>query len=402
MNVYMTRQPIFDRDGSVFAYELLFRERDGGGAPDEDDEIGENVFTDELFGVYVMNITGGEKAVIRFTDELIRKGAPRRFAPDSIAIEVTEKQLETEWVLEAITSLKESGYHIVLDEFDFANANKDLLSLVNVVKIDIKAPRETITEAEKLCYSTKTQLLAKNANTNSDFEHAVRLGCKFLQGYFYARSSVMSGDSIRPLPVNLLEVMRLMAQPEPEIQDIVDVMSRDAALCQKILKLINSVYFGVSNRVSSINQAILILGLDYLREWVYLMGMQKISQNDCVEVMRLALLIAKLCRTLSGLIPEAAGNGDAFYLMGLLSMIVLSSDRDLARALDEFPLANDIKKGLLRCGGVYSDVFEMSLSYVDGRWDEFEYTARKYGFSIDEVSDKFIEHLKEIGKMNMS
>lgn len=400
MNIYFTRQPIFVRDGTVLAYEMLYRSRgeenNAEGASTNDTE------EPSFFGIDVMSITGDEKVVINFTDDLMRKGVPETFSPDVLDVLVMADRAEEEWICEKIKSLKESGYKIVLDGFDHTDSYNKLFALADVIGIDIKAPKEQLKEAEELCYRSNKQLFARNVNTNSDFEYAVRMGCKYLQGYFYARSSAVAGGSVKPIPANLIEVMHLMAQPEPEIKDIVDVMSRDAALCQKILKLINSVYFGVSHRVSSINQAILILGLDYLREWVYLMGMQKISQNDTVEVMRLALLIAKFCRGISSLIPETADKGDATYLMGLLSMIVLSSDRDLAQALDEFPLTNEIKKGLLRCGGTYSDIFEMALLYVDGKWDNFEEIAEKYGLDLDKVSDMFLRYAHEIGSMNMS
>lgn len=400
MDVYITRQPIFVRDGSVLAYEMLYRSRGEKNSAESASENGAE--EPSFFGVDVMSITGDEKVVINFTDELIKQGVPRTFSPDVLDVMVSADRADNEWICETVKALKESGYKIVLDGFDHSDAYAKLFALADVIGIDIKAPKELLKEAEDMCYRSNKQLFARNVNTNSDFEYAVRMGCKYLQGYFYARSSAVAGGSVKPIPANLIEVMHLMAQPEPEIKDIVDVMSRDTALCQKILKLINSVYFGVSHRVSSINQAILILGLDYLREWVYLMGMQKISQNDSVEVMRLALLIAKFCRGLSGLIPETADKGDAVYLMGLLSMIVLSSDRDLAQALDEFPLTNDIKKGLLRCGGTYSDIFEMALLYVDGKWEGFESFAEKYSIDIDKVSDMFIQYAHEIGSMNMS
>lgn len=398
MNVFMTRQPIFYRDGSTYAYEVLYRnaEEKEAGVSEESTE------TDGFFGIDVLGITGGEMVFINFTDELIAKNVPWTFSPEMLVVEISAELAGNKPIVDAMKALKEHGYSIAVDGFSSSDEYKELFSLADIIKLDIKAPKELIDAASNMCYRANKPMLAKNTNTNAEFEQAVRMGFKYLQGYFYARSSVLSGGTLQPLPVNLIEAMRLMAQPEPEIKDIVDVMSRDAALCQKILKLINSVYFGVSHRVSSINQAILILGLDYLREWVYLMGMQKISQNDCIEVMRLALLIAKFCRGLSELIPGEEKSGEAFYLMGLLSMIVLSSDRALAQALDEFPLTNDIKKGLLRCGGVYSDVFEMALSYVDGRWDDFGSIAAKYSMNIEDINEMFLKSMQEIGMMNMS
>lgn len=404
MNVYMTRQPIFGRYGNVVAYELLYRgsSEKNRAASVPEDESDEQGYTNDLFGLDMKSILSGAKLYINFTDELIIQGAPRRFSPEVLDVGISAKQLKNAGILETVKALKESGYLIVLNDLDYTEENKELLMLSDIAVLDIKAPQQSLEFASAMCRSLDKVIFAKNVNTNVDFEYARKLGCTYMQGYFYTRSSVSTSRSAQPLPVNLVQAMQLMAQPDPEINDIVDVMSRDAVLCQKILKLINSVYFGVSNKVSSINQAILILGLDYLREWVYLMGMQKISQNDNTEVMRLSLLIAKFCRGLSELIPETADNGDAFYLMGLLSMIVLSSDRALAQALDEFPLANEIKKGLLRCGGTYSDVFEMALSYVDGRWDSFNEAAAKYGLDTNKTNDIFVHCMQEIGKLNMS
>lgn len=403
MNVYMARQPIFDHDGSVYAYELLYRsngeENTYNGV--SGDESTADVITNAFFGLDVKNIIGGSKAFINFTGNLIKRGVPKMISPEILVVEVLENQLADEEILDAVQDLKERGYMIALDDFEYSGAYNDLFALGDLVKIDFRTPQKSIEETAYVCRYSNKLMLAEKIETKSEFEYAKKLGCTYMQGYYFARPAIMSGSSIQPLPVNLMEVMQLMAQPEPEIRDIVEVMSRDTAMCQRILRLINSVYFGISNKVSSINQAILILGLDYLREWVYLMGMQKITQNDSVEVMKMALLLAKFCRRLSELIPEAADQGDSFYLMGLLSMIVFSGDRALAQALDEFPLTNDIKKGLLRRGGTYSDVFEMAINYVEGKWDEYEEIAEKYRLNSNEVSDLFIQCTGEIEKLNM-
>lgn len=404
MNVYMARQPILDHDGNVYAYELLYRSNGSENAYNglSGDESTADVINNAFFGLDIKNVIGGAKAFINFTGDLIKRGVPKMISPEILVVEVLENQLADEEILDAVQDLKERGYMIALDDFEYSGAYNDLFALGDLVKIDFRTPQRSIEETAYVCRYSNKLMLAEKVETQAEFEYAKKLGCTYMQGYFFARPSIMSGSSVQPLPVNLMEVMQLVAQPEPEIRDIVDVMSRDTAMCQRILRLINSVYFGMSNKVSSINQAILILGLDYLREWVYLMGMQKITQNDNVEVMKIALLMAKFCRKLSELIPEAEGQGESFYLMGLLSMIVFSGDRALAQALDEFPLTNDIKKGLLRRGGVYSDVFEMAWAYLDGKWDEYDELADRYHLNSDEVSDLFVECTKEIDKLNMA
>ncbi len=234
-----------------------------------------------------------------------------------------------------------------------------------------------------------------------EYEYAKRLGCTFTQGYYFARPTIMTKSSVAPLTVNFMQVMQLVSQEEPEISDIVEVISRDTAMCQRLLRLINSVYFGVRNRVSSINQALVILGLDYLREWVYLMGMQRITRNDNVEMMRLSLLMAKFCRKLSLMIPDAKKDADAFYLMGLLSMLDHCGASNLERTLQDFPLTDEIKNGLLGRGGVYSDVYNLAYSYEKGNWENVDRIALLYNLDKSRISDAFVQCVKESEDLKM-
>lgn len=403
MDVFIARQPIFDCNDDVYAYELLYRkngnENEYNGS--SGDESTADVITNAFFGLDVKNIIGGAKAFINFTGNLIKRGVPKMISPEILVVEVLENQLADEEILDAVQDLKERGYMIALDDFEYSGAYNDLFFLGDLVKIDFRTSQKSIEETAYVCRYSNKLMLAEKVETQAEYEYAKKLGCTYMQGYYFARPSIMSGNSVQPLPVNLMNIMRLIADPNIDISEIVEVMSRDTALCQRILRLINSVYFGMSNKVSSINQAIMIMGLDYLREWIYLMGMQKITQNDNVEVMRLALLMAKFCKKISELIPDAAPKSDSFYLMGLLSMLVFSGERALAQALDEFPLTNDIKKGLLRRGGIFSDVFEMALAYIEGKWDEYDDVASKYNLNSDVVSDMFVESTKEIEKLNM-
>ena len=403
MDVFIARQPIFDCNDDVYAYELLYRkngnENEYNGS--SGDESTADVITNAFFGLDVKNIIGGAKAFINFTGNLIKRGVPKMISPEILVVEVLENQLADEEILDAVQDLKERGYMIALDDFEYSGAYNDLFFLGDLVKIDFLTSQKSIEETAYVCRYSNKLMLAEKVETQAEYEYAKKLGCTYMQGYYFARPSIMSGNSVQPLPVNLMNIMRLIADPNIDISEIVEVMSRDTALCQRILRLINSVYFGMSNKVSSINQAIMIMGLDYLREWIYLMGMQKITQNDNVEVIRLALLMAKFCKKISELIPDAAPKSDSFYLMGLLSMLVFSGERALAQALDEFPLTNDIKKGLLRRGGIFSDVFEMALAYIEGKWDEYDDVASKYNLNSDVVSDMFVESTKEIEKLNM-
>lgn len=386
MDVYVTRQPVFDRNGNLFAYNLPYRENDAGTGK-------------ALLKADPESIVGTVKAFMFFDLDKIVFGIPQKMSPETLVAVISANMPENAEAINQLGIMRSGGYSVALEGLTEPEPENELLKLCDIVIIDIAS--EGAPEMIKQCKALGKQILARNVETAEQLESAKKLGCDYFLGFFYARFGEGSKREIQPLPANLVEVMGLMANPEPEIRDIVEAMSRDTAMCQKILRLINSVYFGVSNSVSSINQAILILGLDYLREWVYLMGMQKLTQNDNTETIKLALLLAKFCRTLSGFIPVMEDKGDSFYLMGLLSMLVFSGEKSLEASLDEFPLSNEIKKGLLRRGGTYSDVLEMALAFADGNWERFEALAGRFDLDLPEAGDKLTAALWEIGELKL-
>ncbi len=403
MDVYLARQPIFDTDNQVYGYELLYRSngQQNNYTGENGDESTADVVTNAFFGLDIREVIGGGKAFINFTGNLLKRGVPKMISPDIVVVEVLENLMIDDELVEACQDLKERGYTLALDDFEYNNTYSDLFQLGDIVKIDFRIPHQKIEETAYVCRYCNKIMLAEKIETAEEYEYAKRLGCTFTQGYYFARPTILSRDSVVPLTTNFMQIMELVSQPEPEISDIVEVISRDTAMCQRLLRLINSVYFGVKNRVSSISQALVILGLDYLREWVYLMGMQRITRNDNVEVMRLSLVIAKFCRSLAMMIPEASRNADSFYLMGLLSMLDHCKTADLERKLNEFPITEDIKGGLLGRDGIYSDVYRLALSYESGNWDMVDKIASLYNLNSSAISDLFVKCVKESEALRM-
>ena len=133
---------------------------------------------------------------------------------------------------------------LALDDFEYDSSYSQLFELGDIVKIDFRTPQKSIEETAYICRYSNKVMLAEKIETREEFEWAKRLGCSFMQGYFFAKPMIMSKNSLTPLPVNFMRVMQLISQPEPEFSDIVDVISCDTAMCQRLLRLINSVYFG--------------------------------------------------------------------------------------------------------------------------------------------------------------
>lgn len=70
------------------------------------------------------------------------------------------------------------------------------------------------------------------------------------------------------LPQVITTLMTLLDDPKSSVRDINNIMGKDQALVAKILKLVNSAFYAIPTRVSSISQAIAILGFKTVKSIV--------------------------------------------------------------------------------------------------------------------------------------
>lgn len=70
---------------------------------------------------------------------------------------------------------------------------------------------------------------------------------------------------IATLPEITLKIVELVESPKSTAQDLHKVISNDPALCSRILKVVNSSFYGLPGQIGSINRAIVMLGLNAVK-----------------------------------------------------------------------------------------------------------------------------------------
>lgn len=390
LNCLLTRVPVYHGDGGLYAYEIKYRRLEGS----------ESSGSGGFFGVDLQRVCGGAKALVELSRDLIKNGVLAGFSADNVVAVISGRDILSDRdAVEACRDLKRKGYSFALDDFKRGRGFEEMLELCDIVMLDFVNPLTAQESAAYICGFTNKSILAKSISSRGNFENAKRIGCSYVQGDFFLKPQ-RDLRNLQPLPISIAKAMKIMSKPESDVDEITEVLSQDTAVCQKILRLINSAYFGVTNKISSIGQAIIVLGLDYLREWIYMLAIQHISQNENSELMRLALITAKFCRMLAGEIPGAKNDTEAFYLMGLMSVLVFSNDRLLTSALAELPLTDEIKNGILRKSGLYGDVFGMAVDFCMGKWEHFSALAAALGIDPLKAADMFVAAIEESDRVD--
>src|SRR3712207_7229523 len=123
--VFLARQPIFDRHRRLAGYELLFRGGDEqaaviSNADDATSKVAMNTLTE--FGLE--RVVGPHRAWVNVTRSFILEGLPSALPAKRTALELLENQDVDEALLAELRELRSRGYPIVLDDFVFEPARE--------------------------------------------------------------------------------------------------------------------------------------------------------------------------------------------------------------------------------------------------------------------------------------
>jgi len=98
-------------------------------------------------------------------------------------------------------------------------------------------------------------------------------------------SKILHGIAIPPQPQILADLSLEMAMPGFALNDLADIIAKDIGLSGRLLKLVNSPFFGLSNKITSVQQATNLLGLNSVTNLINAVSVQDVMPHDDVELM---------------------------------------------------------------------------------------------------------------------
>ncbi|HEX3031629.1 MAG TPA: HDOD domain-containing protein [Bacillota bacterium] len=394
MEVFVARQPIFDKKLQVFAYELLYRigmenhfsEHDGDRATSE-------VIANSFLLIGTQNLTVGKRAFINFTHNLIMNQTPMLLPREQIAVEILESVTPCQELIHVCRQLKDEGYMLVLDDFVFREEFLPLIELADIVKVDfLSTPVETRQNLIRNFRSEKTKFLAEKLENRGSYELALEMGYDYFQGNFFAVPDIMTGKEVPGYKINYLRMLREVHRPEVTFEVLENIVKRDISLSFKLLTYINSAAFGVRCKIKSLKQALVMLGFDELKKWISIAALKSLGEDRPNEV-----FISSLVRARFGeLVAEKMNSPHSsdIFLMGMLSRIDVFINREISEVVEDLPISDEIKKVLSGQQGEFSQIFQLVVTYEQGEWDRVEELARDLRLCHGLLPELFLDAVK--------
>jgi EAL and modified HD-GYP domain-containing signal transduction protein len=350
--VFLARQPIVDRDQAIAGYELLYPMYEAdpplGEVADEEALATARVAVNALSDIGLDRLVSESRAWINISPGFVRLGLTRNLPPERVVLQLPGPLFADGSMLELVAELRRSGYRLALSEFRYAPELDRLLEMVDMVKLDIVAlgAREIARHSFQLArYGVK--LVAEKVETIEDFKLAVAAGADLFQGYFFCHPQMITGRVVAPSRLALMRLAAALRDPEIELHDLERLIAGDVALSYRLLKYINSAYFGLRGQISSIQQAVALLGIERLRDWATLTVFEKLGDKPR-ELFVTALIRAHFCQQ-AGRAQD--GSPAERFTLGLFSVLDALNDTPMRTALEGLPITSSMRGALIEHTG---------------------------------------------------
>lgn len=368
----VARQPIYGTAMTVMAYELQYADSGSGGPPSngaKEDAL--RMLADAALDIGLDRLAGNLPVYMGYPRELLMAEEPLSLHPDRVIIQIPGKLPADQKVLRGIRSLRERGHHIALDDYSPQVTQATLLDLVDIIKVPLAdfEPAQLERLAPELI-QRGVKLIATSVATIEQFEQASQLGFDGFQGNFLTRPQQFHSQRA---PRNGFATLRLVAtvqNPECTMREVELMISQDLSMSYRVLRCINSSFYNLPQKVESIRQALVLLGMDNLRQLCSLAALQQLENRPpslFVTAMARAHMCEQLAR-LAGQTPTAS-----YFITGLFSMLDVLMGMPMAKIVDELPLAPAVENALVTGDGDPGAALACAKAYESATWIHARY-----------------------------
>jgi len=137
-------------------------------------------------------------------------------------------------------------------------------------------------------------------------------------------------ENLPTIPPILRKILTVIEDPRVSLQKITEFVSSDPILTARILKMVNSPVYGFPGRISSVNHAMVILGLNAVKGLLLGVSVFDIMKKSMVGLWEHSLSTAIFARIISNKkempSPEEISIGGLLHDIGKVIMIIAFKD----------------------------------------------------------------------------
>jgi EAL and modified HD-GYP domain-containing signal transduction protein len=363
--VAVVRHPIADARNNVIGYELRFGGSIDLGDPAMDAKATSALLVDAFGDIGLEQLAGRHPAWVTIARNFLIEIGPPPVRPDRAVLQISAYQAQDD-LLAVLQQLGRSGYTIALDDYDGRGDLGPLMSLCSIVRIDVaRVGLENLPAALAAPRMQSALLVATDVPDHATFAACRDLGFTYFQGEYFAQPRLFKRSSVATAGLGSLRRLSELTAGDVSFEDLEQIISSDVGLSLKLLRYVNSAFFALPRTVSSVREALTLLGVRTVRRWAVVMAISALPDvHD--ELVSLALRRARMCEMLGGsALPDER---ETLFTIGLFSVADALLDSPMAEVLDSLPFTEEIQLALLRREGPKGELLSSVIAYERGEF----------------------------------
>lgn len=297
-----------------------------------------------------------------------------------------EGELAETW-LRAATEIRGKGARVALSGRALAEC-PDAVSKADLLLIDFHGYSLSGFEQQiKLLRQRwpEVNMLIEGLGRWAEFRYCLAQGAAFGLGAFTTEADDESENKeISQSRLVLIELLNLLRR-EADVDELALVAKRDPGVVVKVVAMANSPVMGLAQSVTSIEQAMLVLGREQLYRWVSI-GMFRSGANSPRDEVLLELALAR-GRFLEYLGSDGKNKAecDELFLLGLLSLLDSLLGVPMAAVVERIHLSAALREALLDSGGPLGPYLALAIAVEKGHVENVARYAQRLGYALPQV-----------------
>jgi len=366
--VLISRQPVLDARDRVVGYRISYSMLNGGVAvnptPLETTEI-----VDEVLAVITEEERVlGNMAHLPLTREMLERREIPPVDPGQVLLRVRYEDAAGGVLVGAIAEAANRGYRLELDDLPGRGVNLEMLKIFHAVAIDLE--RWSLDDVAAILPHLRyrdTLALATGVTSHEQRSAAKSVGFDWFSGPFFCTPNMLGGQQMSVGDLRtVVELCRLQGS-EASLESLIAVIEQDLGLGVRLLRYMNSAYFGFGGRVRSISQAATMLGTRGLSRWALIAAALGESNPVSRELAMTGLTRARACE-LVGAECNPSLDRDELFTLGLLSTADAVFRMPMEQVVTELPLDTSVIEALLERTGPSGEILKSVIAYEQGEF----------------------------------
>jgi c-di-GMP-related signal transduction protein len=380
---YLSRQPIVDFRRQLVGYQLLL----GPGRSDDPEQA-----TREMIDHWLMLLPEAlaRIAFVRCTRAALVEGLVNLLPSQSTVLGIAPGIVPDPELTARCQLLHSQGYRLGLDNFLPDDPRAPLLELVECVHFDFPtsdhAARQTIYRIAR-----GRRFLAANVETEVHVRLLHSEGCSLFQGPFYAQPTLSHSAAVPKSYLIYLKLLSALDREPADLRTIEKLVSADASLCYRILRLANSAIQAHPGEISTVREALLMIGDDAVRRMATVAIAGALAGERSAAVLELALSRARFCELLA---PALAEDPAPMYLLGMISTMESLLEAPLHTILASLPLRPEMKSALAGDGSPAAQSLDLVRGLEACDWIECQHLQHQLGIPENTIAAAHVDALR--------